>query len=40
MAYFAPGTGSPERAGKVIGDPLSAMIVVAVIILIFSSLLR
>ena len=37
MQYFEASDGKPERIGKVIGDTLAALVILAVLILAFNS---
>ena len=36
MQYFEASDGKPERIGKVIGDTLAALVILAVLILAFN----
>ena len=40
MSYFTPDMDSVQRTGKVLADAFSAMMVIAVLALIVSSVLR
>jgi hypothetical protein len=40
MHYFQASDGKPERIGKVIGDALSALTILAVLILAFNTVFR
>jgi hypothetical protein len=40
MQYFEASDGKPEQIGKVIGDALAALMILAVLILVFNTVFR
>jgi hypothetical protein len=40
MQYFEASDGKPERIGKVIRDTLAALVILAVLILVFNAMFR
>jgi hypothetical protein len=40
MQYFETSDGKPERIGKVIGDALATLVILAVLILAFNTVFR